>query len=88
MTTVHYVDNGQLAMDQYSSLGKRPSMVAIPDEGEEIIFRLVSVGNMPDPNELHISFHSRKFNEVDQLIALWAATRDQAPASSSVFRVQ
>jgi len=75
-------------MDEYSSLGKRPSMVANLDEGDEIIFRLVSVGNMPDPNDLLISSHSLNFTEVDQLIAPWAATRDQAPASSSVFRVQ
>ena len=62
-------------------------MVAVPAEGDEIVFQLLAVGNMSDPNDLHISSHSLKFTGEDTLTALWGATKEQTAASSSVFNV-
>ena len=87
MTTVYFFDNGQLSMHHYCSLGNQPSMVAVPAEGDEIVFQLLAVGNMSDPNDLHISSHSLKFAGEDKLTALWGATSEQTAASSSVFNV-
>ena len=88
MTTVYFFDNGQLSMHHYCSLGNQPSMVAVPAEGDEIVFQLLAVGNMSDPNDLHISSHSLKFAGEDKLTALWGATKEQTAASSSVFNVE
>lgn len=88
MTTVYFFDNGQLSMYHYCSLGNQPSMVAVPAEGDEIVFQLLAVGNMSDPNDLHISSHSLKFAGEDKLTALWGATKEQTAASSSVFNVE
>ncbi len=88
MTTVYFLDNGRLSMHHYCSLGNQPSMVAVPAEGDEIVFQLLAVGNMSDPNDLHISSHSLKFAGENQLTALWGATKEQAAASSSVFNVE
>lgn len=88
MTTVYFLDNGQLSMHHYCSLGNQPSMVAVPAEGDEIVFQLLAVGNMSDPNDLHISSHSLKFAGEDKLTALWGATNEQTAASSSVFNVE
>lgn len=88
MTTVYFLDKGQLSMHHYCSLGNQPSMVAVPAEGDEIVFQLLAVGNMSDPNDLHISSHSLKFTGEDMLTALWGATKEQTAASSSVFNVE
>ena len=88
MTTVYFLDKGQLSMHHYCSLGNQPSMVAVPAEGDEIVFQLLAVGNMSDPNDLHISSHSLKFAGEDKLTALWGATKEQTAASSSVFNVE
>ena len=88
MTTVYFFDNGQLSMHHYCSLGNQPSMVAVPAEGDEIVFQLLAVGNMSDPNDLHISSHSLNFAGEDKLTALWGATKEQTAASSSVFNVE
>lgn len=88
MTTVYFLDNGQLSMHHYCSLGNQPSMVAMPSAGDEIVFQLLAVGNMSDPNDLHISSHSLKFAGEDKLTALWGATKEQTAASSSVFNVE
>ncbi|GEM_PF-1275680 len=88
MTTVYFLDKGQLSMHHYCSLGNQPSMVAVPAEGDEIVFQLLAVGNMSDPNDLHISSHSLKFTGEDTLTALWGATKEQTAASSSVFNVE
>ena len=88
MTTVYFFDNGQLSRHHYCSLGNQPSMVAVSAEGDEIVFQLLAVGNMSDPNDLHISSHSLKFAGEDKLTALWGATKEQTAASSSVFNVE
>jgi hypothetical protein len=88
MTTVYFVDNGQLSMHHYCSLGNQPSMVAVPSAGDEIVFELVAVGNMSDPNDLHISSHSLKFDGEDTLTAHWGATKGKTPASTSIFNVE
>ncbi|MDG2180717.1 MAG: hypothetical protein P8L78_03410 [Mariniblastus sp.] len=88
MTTVYFLDKGQLSMHHYCSLGNQPSMVAMPSAGDEIVFQLLAVGNMSDPNDLHISSHSLKFAGEDKLTALWGATKEQTAASSSVFNVE
>ncbi|MGI9496058.1 MAG: hypothetical protein ACR2NK_08415 [Mariniblastus sp.] len=88
VTTVYFLDKGQLSMHHYCSLGNQPSMVAVPAEGDEIVFQLLAVGNMSDPNDLHISSHSLKFTGEDTLTALWGATKEQTAASSSVFNVE
>ena len=88
MTTVYFLDKGQLSIHHYCSLGNQPSMVAVPAEGDEIVFQLLAVGNMSDPNDLHISSHSLKFTGEDTLTALWGATKEQTAASSSVFNVE
>ena len=88
MTTVYFLDNGQLSMHHYCSLGNQPSMVAVPSAVDEIVFELLAVGNMSDPNDLHISSHSLKFEGEDILTAHWGATKEQTAASSSVFNVE
>lgn len=80
MTTVYFIDNGQLAMHHYCSLGSQPLMVAVAEEGDEIVFRLLTVGNMSDPNDLHISSHSLEFKGENTLTAHWGATKEQTPA--------
>ena len=87
MTTIYYMDNGKLAMAHYCSLGNQPHMVAEEGSDPNIFFRLTKVGNMTDPNDLHISSHSLVFNQ-DELTALWGATKDQKAASTSEFRVK
>ena len=88
MTTVYFLDKGQLSMHHYCSLGNQPSMVAVPAEGDEIVFQLLAVGNMSDPNDLHISSHSLKIEGENTLTAHWGATKEQTPASTSVFNVE
>ncbi|MDG1872473.1 MAG: hypothetical protein P8J27_01080 [Mariniblastus sp.] len=88
MTTVYFIDKGQLAMHHYCSLGNQPFMVAEPGDGKNIVFRLSGVGNMSDPNDLHISSHSLEFKGANLLTAHWGATQEQSPASTSVFEVE
>jgi len=53
---------------------------AVAEEGDEIVFRLLTVGNMSDPNDLHISSHSLEFKGENTLTAHWGATKEQTPA--------
>ena len=87
MTTIYHMDNGQLAMAHYCSLGNQPHMVAVKGDDQNIIFQLTKVGNMSHPNDLHISSHSLDFGN-NELTAHWGATKDQKPASTSRFRVK
>ena len=88
MTTVYYLDQGQLRMDHYCSLGNQPRMVAIPSANNEILFQLVSVGNMPNKDDLHISSHSLEFPGPDELTVRWGATEGQKESGGSVYRVK
>lgn len=88
MTTVYYLSNGHLMMDHYCSLGNQPRMVANPSAEDEIAFRLVDVGNMANPDDLHISSHALEFRASGELVAHWGATRDQKAVSGSIYRVK
>ena len=87
MTTIYHMDRGHLALEHYCSLGNQPTMLANPGDDKEIVFFLTGVGNMTDPNDLHISSHSLAFTGADELTAHWGATKDQAEANQSVFHV-
>ncbi len=88
MTTVYHLDGDRLVLAHYCSLGNQPHMVAIPSGENEISFELVKVGNMINQNDLHISSHSLEFVSNDELTAHWSATKDQKPASNSLFKVK
>ena len=88
MTTVYYLSNGHLMMDHYCSLGNQPRMVANPSAQGEIAFQLVDVGNMTNPDDLHISSHALEFRASGELVAHWGATRDQKAVSGSIYRVK
>ena len=77
MTSVYYLASGQLYMDHYCSLGNQPRMVRRPSVGDDIPFKLLSVSNMTDKNELHISSHSVEFDGPDELTVRWGATKNQ-----------
>ncbi len=88
MTTIYHLDGGQLVLAHYCSLGNQPHMVAVPGLENQISFELVEVDNLSSEDDLHISSHSPEFGPQDELTAHWAATRDQKPASKSLFRVK
>ena len=88
MTSVYYLDTGRLMMDHYCSLGNQPRMVAAAETGDEIPFTLLSVSNMTDENDLHISSHSIEFDGPDKLTVHWGATKDSKPMDGSFYRVR
>ena len=87
MTSVYYLDQGRLRMDHYCSLGNQPRLVAVPGSESEIAFAVVTVDNMPDRDDLHISYHSLEFPGPDELTVHWGATEYQKPSGGSVYRV-
>jgi hypothetical protein len=88
MTSVYYLDTGRLMMDHYCSLGNQPRMIAAAGPQDEIPFELITVSNMADENELHISSHSVEFDGPDQLTVRWGATQDQKPMGGSFYTVR
>tara|TARA_Y100000589_G_scaffold238704_1_gene226103 strand:- start:1684 stop:2295 length:612 start_codon:yes stop_codon:yes gene_type:complete len=88
MTSVYYLDSGRLMMDHYCSLGNQPRMVAVAGPQDEIPFKLLSVSNMDDANELHISSHSVEFDGPDELTVRWGATENQKPMGGSFYTVK
>ena len=88
MVSVYYLDNGQLKMDHYCSLGNQPRMVAIPGNKERIDFEIIGISNLKDQDELHISSHALEFNENNELIAYWGATEDGIAFDGSMYRVR
>ena len=88
MTSVYYLDTGRLMMDHYCSLGNQPRMIAAAGPQDEIPFELITVSNMADENELHISSHSVEFDSPDQLTVRWGATQDQKPMGGSFYTVR
>ena len=88
MTSVYYLDSGRLMMDHYCSLGNQPRMVAVSGPTNEIPFSLLSVSNMADENDLHISSHSVEFDGPDELTVRWGATQDGEPMGGSFYTVR
>ena len=88
MTSVYYLNAGQLYMDHYCSLGNQPRMVAAPTTLDEIPFKLLSVTNMAGENDLHISSHSIEFDGPDEITVRWGATKDQEPTGGSFYTVK
>ena len=88
MTSVYYLASGQLYMDHYCSLGNQPRMVARSTPGDDIPFKLLSVSNMTDKNDLHISSHSVEFDGPDELTVRWGATENQKPMGGSFYTVK
>ncbi|MEE2719513.1 MAG: hypothetical protein VX727_06995 [Planctomycetota bacterium] len=88
MTSVYYLDTGRLMMDHYCSLGNQPRMIAVAGPKDKIPFKLLSVSNMADENELHISSHSVEFDGPDELTVRWGATEDKKPMGGSFYTVK
>ncbi len=88
MTTVYYLDQGRLRMDHYCSLGNQPRMVATPSDDNEISFRLLSVDNMPNKNDIYISSHAIEFSGPEEITAHWGATQNKKKSSGSMYRVK
>lgn len=88
MMTIYYLDRGRLRMDHYCSLGNQPSMVAVPGTDHDIEFELTTVGNLDDPNTLHISSHSFDFIGSEEISSNWGATRDGDAVTGSVYKVR
>ena len=89
MVTVYYLDGESLRMDHYCSLGNQPRMAAIDDEStNEINFELITVDNMPNKNDLHISSHGLEFKDPSELIMYWGATKNQEDSSGSMYRLK
>ena len=88
MTSIYYLDSGMLYMDHYCSLGNQPRMKTRPTVGDDIDFKLLSVGNMTDKNDLHISSHSVEFDGPNELTVRWGATKDQKPMTGSFYTVE
>lgn len=88
MTSVYYLASGQLYMDHYCSLGNQPRMVAVSRPDDDIPFKLLSVTNMDDENDLHISSHSVEFDGPDELTVRWGATKNQTPMDGSYYTVR
>jgi hypothetical protein len=88
MTTVYHMEDGQLVMVHYCSLGNQPYMVAVPSENADIVFELVRVGNMKSKNDLHISSHSMEFHSDDEMTQHWGSTKDQQATESMGFKVK
>ena len=88
MTSIYYLDSGMLYMDHYCSPGNQPRMRTRATVGDDIRFKLLSVGNMPDKNDLHISSHSVEFDGPNELTVRWGATKDQKPMTGSFYTVE
>ena len=88
MVSVYYLSWGQLCMDHYCSLGNQPRMTARPTTRNEIPFKLRSVTNMANKDELHISSHSIEFDGPDEITVRWGATKDQKPSGGSFYTVK
>ena len=88
MTSIYYLDSGMLYMDHYCSLGNQPRMKTRPTVGDDIDFKLLSVGNMTAKNDLHISSHSVEFDGPNELTVRWGATKDQKPMTGSFYTVE
>lgn len=88
MTSIYYLDSGMLYMDHYCSLGNQPRMKTRPSVGDDIQFKLLSVSNMTDKNDLHISSHSVEFDGPNELTVRWGATKNQTPMTGSFYTVE
>lgn len=75
-------------LEHYCSLGNQPRMVAVTGSSGEITFMLLSVSNMNDENDLHISSHAIEFDGIDELTAQWGNTQNGEPMSGSFYRVK
>ena len=63
-------------------------MIATPTTRNEIPFKLISVTNMANKDELHISSHSIEFDGPDEIAVRWGVTNDQNPSGSSFYTVK
>ena len=75
MTSVSYLDPGRL-------------LIAIPGAEDEIPFRLVTVSNLSDEDELHLTAHGLDVHGPRELIATGGATRTGVPTNGSRYWVQ
>jgi hypothetical protein len=89
MVTVYYLSENKLRMDHYCSLGNQPRMIATDSENaNEINFQLITVDNMPDKDDLHISSHGLEFKNPNELIMYWGATKNQEDSNGSMYKLK
>ena len=89
MTSVYYLASGQALHGPLLQPRQPAPNGGTPERpGDDIPFKLLSVSNMTDKNDLHISSHSVEFDGPDELTVRWGATENQKPMGGSFYTVK
>ena len=81
MTTLYYLDGGQVKMTHYCMAGNQPTMQGTYDpEAKTITFELVSISNLKTADDGHMHHATYKFLDNDHFKTTWTFRKDQKDA--------
>jgi hypothetical protein len=81
MTTLYYLDGGQLKMTHYCMAGNQPTMRATyAPESKTLTFDFESATNMKSANDGHMHHAVYTFIDQDHLKTQWTFHKDQKPS--------
>lgn len=78
MTTVYYVDGGQVKLTHYCMAGNQPTMSGTySPETKTITFDLVSISNLKNADDGHMHHATYTFLDNDHFKTTWTFRKDQ-----------
>lgn len=81
MTTLYYLDGGQVKLTHYCMAGNQPTMRGTYDpEAKTISFELVSISSLKTPDDGHMHHATYKFLDNDHFKTTWTFRKDQKDA--------
>jgi hypothetical protein len=81
MTTLYFLDGGQLKLTHYCMAGNQPTMNgSYSPEAKTITFSLASISNLKSPDDGHMHRASYTFIDNDHFKTTWTFRKDQKDA--------
>lgn len=81
MTTLYFLDGGQLKLTHYCMAGNQPTMNgSYSPEAKTITFSLVSISNLKSPDDGHMHHATYTFIDNDHFKTTWTFRKDQKDA--------
>jgi hypothetical protein len=81
MTTLYFLDAGQLKLTHYCMAGNQPTMSgSYSPEAKTITFSLVSISNLKSPGDGHMHHATYTFIDNDHFKTTWTFRKDQKDA--------
>jgi len=78
MTTLYYLDGGDVKLTHYCMAGNQPTMRGTySPETKTLTFELVSISNLKNPNDGHMHHATYTFLDQDHFKTTWTFRKDQ-----------